>query len=297
MNKQILILTYDELRAKKIAEDIKAFDRENIELFPPREVVFYDIEAYSHEISHQRLKVLSRLSNKEDIIVVVSIRAVLNKVMEANIFRKHNFTLEYGKQIDLNFLTEKFVVQGYERVNMVEGKGQFSIRGGIIDFFPITSDRPFRVELFDDEIDSIRTFDIKSQRSVTNMTKAEVLPAKEIFIEEQYKEEIIKSLESDLKLSAKRLKKKSTEEIVEKLNEKFSNYIEKIQNNLSIENVDLIIPYIPKGFSSIASYFRRDSIIVIDEPQRIEESVKSIREDFIIKYTDLFERGEDYLKI
>jgi transcription-repair coupling factor (superfamily II helicase) len=291
LNRQVLIITYDEIRAKKLVEDLKLFAKEDVEYFPAKQLVLYSIDAYSHEILNQRLKVLSRLIANDNIIVVTSIEAVLNKLMNQERFGKYYFTLKTGNLINLEDLIKKLIVMGYERVDMVEGKGQFSVRGGIVDFFPAVSDVPYRVELFDDEIDCIRTFDLKSQRSIENVDNVCLLPAKEIIIEEEYREDTISNIEKDLKVVIKKSKKKS-ESIADRVEEKFNHYIELIRNNQIIENLDLIIPYIPEEFTSIISYLKDNSLVIVDEPQRIEESVKGVKNDFANKYTDLFERGE-----
>ncbi|KNF07805.1 transcription-repair-coupling factor Mfd [Gottschalkia purinilytica] len=293
LDKQILIITYDELRAKKISEDLRLFSKNNTELFPTREIIFYNIDAYSHDISNQRLKVLDRLSNEENIVVVASIHGIVNRIVNSSIIKKYTINLNFGDTIELSKLTKVFVTQGYERVDIVEGKGQFSIRGGIIDFFPINTDNPYRIELFDDEIDSIRKFDLKTQRSIENIERISIPPAKEVLIEDTYISEVVDNIKSDLNSSLKKLqRKKSIEEVKENLSQKFNSYIEKISNRVNIENLDLILPYIPDNSSSIIDYLKKDSIILVDEPQKIELSVKEIKQSFTTKYTDLFERGE-----
>ncbi|EOD00344.1 transcription-repair coupling factor [Caldisalinibacter kiritimatiensis] len=295
LKKQILIITYDELRAKKLVEDLKLFVRDNVEFFPSRQLLFYSVDAYSHEILNQRLNVLDRLNNNEDIIIVTSIEAVLNKIMRPEVLTKYNMELEIGSIVDLDEVTKRFILMGYERVDMVEGKGQFSIRGGIIDFYPLVGTNPYRIELFDDEVDSIRAFDLKDQRSIENIDKVYISPAKELIIEEEYINDIINGINKDINKSIKKLEKNKhikAEKIKDRIDEKFSEYIELLQNRLSIENLDMLIPYIPHEFTSIIKYLKDDSLIIVDEPQRIEENVKGIENDFINKYTDLFEKGE-----
>ena len=292
LRKQILIVTYDEIRARKLEQDLKLFHRDKVEIFPSKQLVLYNIEAFSHEILNQRLKVIERLSNNEDLIVVTSIEAVLNKVMKSEVFNKHNMKLKYGESINLEEIVSKFILIGYERADIVERKGQFSVRGGIIDFYPVVCDNPYRIELFDDEIDSIRTFDLKDQRSIENINEVHISPAKEILIEDKYISDIINNIEHDMNSSIKKLEKKKEYKIIEKIKDKFGLYIETIENKLNIENVDAIIPYIPENFTNIISYFSDNALIFIDEPQRIEESVKGINDDFEMKYTDLFQKGE-----
>lgn len=292
LDKQILIITYDELRAKKIAEDLEFFSEENSELFPTREVVFYDIAAHSHEVSNHRVRVMDRLIRGESIIVVSSIQSIMNKIMTKTLIKKYTLDIEMGQTIDLNQLSNTFVAQGYERVDMVEGVGQFSIRGGIIDLFSVNSSNPFRIELFDDEIDSIRIFDLKTQRSIENLTSIHIPPIKEVLILEEEINHVIDGIESDLNTSTKKLQKKGETEIIDALTEKFRSYIDRLSNKMSIGNLDLLVPYLKQDISNIIEYFKSDSIVIADEPQRIEESVKGLRQDFINRYTDQFERGE-----
>ncbi|NBI07480.1 transcription-repair coupling factor [Senegalia massiliensis] len=289
---QVLIITYDELRAKSIIEDLALFDAQNSEIYPARQLVFYDFDAVSHDISNQRLKVLDRLINEENIIVVASIESILNRVMKKDIFKKYKKEINFGDRLNLDEIVNSLIVQGYERVDMIEGHGQFSVRGGIIDFFPTTNEYPFRVELFDDEVDSIRTFSLKDQRSIENFTGAKITPAKEIFIEEQFKESIKEKIEKELNSTLKKFKLNKEEQKSENLEEKFKYYIERIDSNLSIENLDIILPYMIEDLSNIITYIKNDTTILVDEPNRIDENIKSLNDDFLEKYRDLYESGE-----
>ncbi|MBE6082224.1 transcription-repair coupling factor [Acidilutibacter cellobiosedens] len=288
--KQILIVTKDELKAKSIFEDLKNFANSHVEIFPSKEIFFYDVDALSLETVHERLKVMTRLIKGEKIVVVTCIEAILSKVMNAEIFKKLSTKIRYDEKLNLKKFVEDLTIKGYERVNMVEGKGQFSVRGGIIDFFSPGEQFPIRIELFDDEIDSIRNFNISDQRSMNKLDSAFIPPAKEILILDEYKSKIIEGIERDLsKVSKnKRIKDKS-----EKLNKKFLKYIDAVEGNLSIANSDLIIPYIPGEYvSSLVDYFSQDSLIVLHEFQRIEEKANELKEQFVFKFSNIYESGE-----
>ncbi|MBU5439287.1 transcription-repair coupling factor [Tissierella sp. MSJ-40] len=288
--RQMLLITYDEVKGQKLYEDIKNFGEENVVLFPKKEVLFYDVEAFSYERSNQRLNVVSRLMEGEDLIVIAHIDAILDKLLNPNLFKKHTQLIKFGDTVDLNKITEIFISSGYERINMVEGVGQFSIRGGILDFFPPNSENPYRVELFDDEVDSIRTFDIRTQRSLEIVDYVFIPPVKEILILEDYREEIVKNLEKDLKRVNSKMKENSIEK--QNIEEKFNKYVEALKENLYISNRDMILPFIPKEYlSNLINYFKEDSLIFIDEPKRVEEKVKNIKDEFNLKFTDLYEVG------
>ena len=288
--KQILVIASDEIKAKRIYEDLKNFNTP-VEMYTSREVVFYDIEAFSYETIHSRLKVLSKLNNGENIVVVTYIEALLNKVMSKKLFENHTENIKYGEIVQLKELAGKFVIKGYERVNMLEGKGQFSIRGGIIDFFPPFSNHPYRIELFDDEVDSIRLFDIASQRSIERVNEVSIPPTKEVLILDDFKEEVIASIDRDFNKALKGSKDNLKEK--ESLKNKFLKYMESIREGLNINNVDMVTPYIPDDkLGSLIDYLDKNSLVLLDDPKRIEEKVKEIYNDFVFKFTDVFQRGE-----
>ena len=285
-NKQILLITYEELRARRLYEDIKNFENKNVMYFPKREVLFYDIDAFSYERSNQRLDVLSNLMEDKQLIVIASLDSLLDKILVKSIFQEYARNIDLDSQIDLQNLIESFAELGYERVPMIEGVGQFSIRGGIRDFFPPNSENPYRIELFDDIIDSIRVFDLLTQRTLENTDKVFIPPVKEILIADKFNEQLIANFEKEFKASLG--KNKSVVNA-----EKFNKYLELLQENVYISNRDMIIPYIPEEYlTSIFDFFRDDALIIMDEPKRIEEKGKNIKQDFVVKYTDLLEVGE-----
>jgi len=289
-DKQMLIITYDDLRSRMIYEDIKNLGLNNIELFPKREIILYDVAAYSFENSYQRIKVLSDLINGKNKIIVTSIGALLDKIMIPSVFNTYTQEVETGSEINLDDFTKILIDAGYERVPMIEAKGQFSIRGGIIDFFPPDSLNPYRVELFDDEVDSIRTFELDTQRSIDIVKKAIIPPVNELIISEDIRGIIKKNIVHDLE---KFIKKDKDSEHKKAVKEKFENYITQLNEGIGINNRDLLIPYIPKDqMTDLLSYLEKDALVFIDEPRRLTESHKNHKEDFNIRYTDLLEAGE-----
>lgn len=285
-NKQILLITYDEVRARRLYEDIKNFGNKDVVYFPKREVLFYDIDAFSYERSNQRLNVISKLMESKDLVVVASLDSLLDKILVKSIFDKYTKNIDLDTEIDLQNLIQSLVDLGYERVPMIEGIGQFSIRGGIIDFFPPNNENPYRIELFDDIIDSIRIFDLSSQRTLENIEGVFIPPVKEILIAPEFNDELIINFEKEFNHALSKNKSVVNEE-------KFYKYLELLKESVYLSNRDMIIPYIPKEYlTSIFDFFRDDALIILDEPKRIDEKGKLIKSDFMMKYTDLLEVGE-----
>lgn len=287
--KQILLITYDEVRSRMLYEDLRNLGSKNVFLLPKKELLLYNIDTLSNERTNQRLEAVSKLVRSEHLILIASVEAILDKFMSEEIFKRYSEKISSEDQIDLEKLVDIFIDGGYERVSMVEGIGQFSIRGGILDFFSPDSENPYRIELFDNEVDSIRTFNIPNQRSIDILDHAYIRPVKETLIIDEYRDKIIKNLDKDLKkaLSKADVLRKQT------IEDKFYKYREVLKEKQFVSNRDMIIPFIPEEYlSSIVSYLRKDAIIYIDEPRRVEERVNNVKEDFNMKFADLYEVGE-----
>ena len=151
--------------AKKFIQDMKFYTDKEIVFMPAREVIYYDVDVQSRETNNARVYAISKLVNNDEMIFVTTTEALLQPMLPPKEYTGLNLKLKLGDKIDLNETIEKFLKLGYLREELVSAKGQFSIRGGIIDIFPIESNEPYRIELFGDEIDSIRTFDVINQRS------------------------------------------------------------------------------------------------------------------------------------
>lgn len=282
-NRQVILITEDEQKSKTIYEDIINLSTIDIEIFPRKETFFYDMEVSSDENLNQRLKVISKLAKGDKFIVVASIEALLDKIIRKDIFKEMSQDIKIDSSIDLDAFSARLISSGFERTPVVEAIGQFSIRGGIIDIFTPSNNLPYRIELFGDEVDSIREFDLLSQRSLETVESIRINPASEVFILDDFREDLVGGLEKDLK------KYKDNEEI----NDKFIPYKEALKEKSTIKNKDLIIPYIPDEYlSPLIDYFDKEAINFIQEPQRLENNYKNLNEERTFKITDLLEAGE-----
>ena len=203
-DKPLVIVTHSDIEAKNLYEDLSFYSTE-VYYFPVREVVFYNIDAISGDLRWARLKVIKEILNKKKKIIVTSVEAFASKYTPRRYYEKHKIKLNVNDIVDFSDITKLLIEGGYERVEMVEGKGEFALRGGILDVYPADSAYPYRIELFDDEIDSIRTFSVESQRSIERVKSIEIFPAKEIIIDDDVinhakdtlKEELDKALENN----------------------------------------------------------------------------------------------------
>ena len=154
-----LVITYSELKAKEIYNDLKFFMKDKVMLYPSKDVIFYWADVKSLDIIKQRFEIISKIINNEKITVVLSAEALFDKLVPLDIFKEFIFDLKTGDRVDLNKISQDLILMGYERCEMVEGQGQFAMRGGILDIYSAVSDHAVRIEFWDDEVDSVRVLD------------------------------------------------------------------------------------------------------------------------------------------
>ena len=158
-----LVVTYDEARAKEIYDDYQNFTR-RVWLYPAKDLLFYAADIHGNMLTRQRIQVLKALLEEPGGVIVTTFDGLMDHLLPLSRISSFMEELSVGDQVDLNQLTTSFAALGYERTPQVEGMGQFSVRGGIMDIFPLTEEFPVRIELWDDEIDSIRSFEPESQQ-------------------------------------------------------------------------------------------------------------------------------------
>ena len=178
LGKTAIVVTDNEASAYKICDDLQLFYN-NVMVFPYKDLIFYNIEAVANDITAKRLSVLHSIVNGTCDVVVTSVNALMSPTADYQKYISNSFEFNFNNTYDISDLISKFVLLGYSREEMVEGKGQFSVRGDIVDFFPPYSENPYRIEFVFDEVDSIRTFDVSSQRSLEKFESAFVTPATE----------------------------------------------------------------------------------------------------------------------
>ena len=176
-----LVVTPDEAMATRLCEDINAFAGEDrASVYPAREFTFRDVEGVSREYEFARLKVLSGLVQGKVPMVICGIEALLQYTLPPETLQKNTMALHPGEEHSPQDLTACLVHAGYERRDQVDGVCQFSLRGGILDFYPPHAPAPYRMEFWGDEIDTISTFDLDSQRRIDTVKEALITPAREV---------------------------------------------------------------------------------------------------------------------
>ena len=176
-----VVIAPNDARARDIYDDYRCFDRE-VFLYPARDLLFYSADVQGSLLTRQRMTVLKQLLEEGRGIIVTTVDACMDHLMPLSALADSVISLEEGQELSLDELKERLVYLGYERCGQVETAGQFCVRGGILDIFPLTEENPVRIELWGDEIDSIRSFDAESQRSVERLERVRLYPARELVL-------------------------------------------------------------------------------------------------------------------
>ena len=174
-----LIVTYDEQRGRLLSANMSLFGQTSV-YYPPRDVLFYQSDVSGKLIESERISAVKYILSDEKITAVTTYDALLDIIADPDSYDRSVITLKSGDEADKEKLEKKIAALGYERCYQVSARGEFAVRGGIIDVYPLTAELPFRIEFWGDEIDTVRSFDPESQRSNEELDEASIYPASDL---------------------------------------------------------------------------------------------------------------------
>ena len=263
-NKNICLVTYNELQARKIVQDLKYFSS-NVFYFPKREIASYDYVAESKDLPYERIETLNKIFEQDKnnksakIIVVTTIEAIMQKMITKKDIYQNILEFKLGKSFDLDKLKQDLIHLGYERSDIVDGKGQFSVRGGILDI-GTTKTQGIRIEFWGDEVDSIRSFSITSQRTNKMLEEARIYPSHELIV-------------------TKNLEKICEEIIAKEKNEDVLDDVELIKSGNYISKIDKYFDSFYDEKCSFLDYFDENYLLCIDDIDKINARQENILKD------------------
>ncbi|MBN2220849.1 MAG: transcription-repair coupling factor, partial [Vallitaleaceae bacterium] len=164
-----VVIAANEKKAKEIADDLKLYEGDQVMLYPSKDLIFYSADVHSNDITKARMIAIEKIFREEPITLVMSVEALVDPLLPKETLKEYWLKFETGQELDFTSLAKKLVYMGYERVDIVEGRGQFAIRGGILDLYPMNLDEMYRLELWGDEIDSIRLVNQETQRTIKSV--------------------------------------------------------------------------------------------------------------------------------
>lgn len=261
--KPICIITYNEIQAKKILEDLKYFT-DKVVYFPKKEVITYDYIAESKNLPYERIETLNKMQEMRTGIVVTTIEAAIQKMISKKALYKNILKFKVGETSDFESIKQKLVNLGYVRCDLIEGRGQFSIRGGIVDI-SITDKNGVRIEFWGDEIDSIRFFNIVSQRSIENIEKVTIYPAHEYILEKDI-DKVISKIRNTI--------------YNDNLQEQVEQDIELIKSGNYISKIDRYINSFYEEQNTILDYLSDNYLIFLDEENKINQRIINVNKDY-----------------
>ena len=288
---QSIIIVSTDVRAKRLASDLSFFvqDKEIITL-PEEEQFLLRYAAKNQDHMLTRLRALKALRTGQPVVVIAPASAAVKKIAPHRSFEKSSFRLRLGEEVDLDKIKGKLVALGYERREMIDARGQFSVRGGILDIYTPDGETPYRIEFFGAEVDSIRAFDIDSQRSLETLQSVEIYPAEEILSER----EIFQSAEQKIGKAYREAAKKAavtSEELSEKIRATGEELREYAAHAANLQLLENYIHYFYDHTEYLWDYMD-DGCVMIDDPERVEETLQlrteELREDFGV----MLERGQ-----
>ena len=260
--KPICIITYNEIQAKKIVEDLNYFT-DKVIFFPKKEIVTYDYIAESKDLPYERIEALNKIQEGRNLIVVTTIEAVMQKIISKEALYKNILKFKVGEEHKLEKIKQKLIDLGYARYDLIDGRGQFSIRGGILDI-SITEKTGVRIEFWGDEIDSIRYFNVISQRSTENVEKVTIYPSHEYVLETDI-QNVVNKIENTI--------------YPEELQKQVNQDIETIKSGNYVSKIDRYMNSFYEKQETILDYLKEDYVIFLDEMNKITQRLENVNKD------------------
>lgn len=286
-----LVVTYDDSRAKEIYDDFRYFE-DSVFLYPARDLLFFSADIHGNLLTRQRMEVLRHLMEDTHGTVVTTFDGLMDHLLPMSRMASYVMTLTEGQIIDVSEWKKKLLELGYEYMSEVDGMGQFSLRGGILDIFPLTEEVPVRIELWGDEVDSIRSFDLESQRSIERLSEVRIYPACEMVLTQEDILEGTAKIEAEAKKQEQVFRDAIMPEEAHRVKITAREVVEDFRQGFSVGKRDGYISYFCPDAVSFLEYFSdKNCVIYLDEPLRIQERGEAVEMEFRESMAHRLEKG------
>ncbi len=278
-----IIATYSDIKAKELYEDYKFYDR-NVTLYPAKDLIFFQADIHGNQLVMERMKCLRRLLEGRPVTVITTYDALMAPQIPMEVFRRHVISIDKRTPVVESELAARLVELGYEKNYQVEAPGQFSIRGGIIDIFDLTEENPYRIELWGEDVESIRSFDILSQRSIEKLESITIYPATEMILTTEELHAGLKKIQAEAKEQAGKLRKEmKTEEAyrIESQVKELAEQLVELGVSRNTVNLESYVRYFYPELSTFLECFDKErTCVFLDEPMRMKEHTSAIELEF-----------------
>ncbi len=277
LEKPVLIVSPNLLQAQRTYEDlVKMLGESSVHLYPAEELVAAEFSISSYELRAQRMETIDHMARVGAGVYITPIAGLRKFLPAKSKWLENNLETKIGATINIDEWVEQLVAMSYSRQPMVTAPGEFALRGGILDLYPLASEHPIRIELFDTEVDSIRTFSAEDQRSISKLETISILPAAEFMWTESDRLSVAMKLEKELSVSLKKIK---NEEAKELLTLNLSADIALLRDGNVPEGMLKYASFAAEQPTSLATYFPRDGFVMFDEVGRILEVLESLEKE------------------
>jgi transcription-repair coupling factor (superfamily II helicase) len=297
LERPLLVLTYQQDQAQRLWDDLLRFGvpPECVCVLPSSQSLFLEGDVTDFRVIGERIGALALLAQGAPCIVIGTAEAVLQRTSPPDALIPHIFTLEAEQTIDLDDVVTRLVQMGYEPTHTVTRPGEFSRRGGILDVFPSTADAPVRIELFGDEIESLRPFDVTTQRSIGRHARVELAPAREIRLTPARIGPAIAEIKATFearKVALARQNVREAREAIERLTDRIEADLTQLTQGAYFDGLEQYLPYLVPEIVCAVDYLSANGVIVLDEPNQVKDHWERITADVQSARERRWERGE-----
>ena len=289
--KNKIIVTFHEQKAKELYEDYRFFDPAVV-YYPAKDVLFYQSDIRGNLLTAERIQALRAIHEQDEVTVITTFDALMNTMAPAKQLWDSICRIAPEDTIDLEQMKDLLVCMGYEKEYQVESMGQFAIRGGILDIFPLTEDNPVRIEMWGDEVDTIRSFDVESQKSIENLDEVVIYPACELVLTEAEKRAGIEKLLKEAESFSKKLRKEMKTEEAHRALSQAQELAEEWGELAVTAGMDAFLSYFCEAKVGLLDYFDpKETYLFIDELSRSTERGRQTELEFSESMKQRLEKG------
>ncbi len=283
-----LIVTESESRARELLEEYRFFDPSAM-YFPAKDLLFYRSNIHGNTIEKERITTLISLCNGSCSAVFTTADALLNRLPDPSLFTDRTIHIAESEEIDIQELRTALVAMGYESRGTVDAPGLFAIRGGIIDVWSLDAATPVRIELWDTDVDSIRTFDASTQKSIEVINEVNISPAMELWLDEDTIASGLKAMREDMESLYDSYRKKMETEAAYRLKSSFEEFEESLTEGWGRSEAENHLPYFCEDAAGLFDYMPKGTIVYLDEPSHLTGLMKLTEDEF---RESMLHRGE-----
>ncbi len=290
-----LVIARDDVRARELSNKYNGYSDDGV-MFPAKDVMFYQADIRGNALTKERIAALKSILGEEKTTIFVSVDALINCMPSKELFSNNSLRIKVGDTIDLISYEKMLVSLGYDKEEEVEHPGEFAVRGGIVDIYPLTMEKPIRIELFGDEIDSIRVFSIENQRSIEKLTDAVIYPASEVMLTSNDIDKGLELIEEDASKLYDKLRSEFKTEEAARLRKSTDRIIDEISQGWGLMELESHLTYFVDKTYSILDYLPDDALIVFDDARGFREELNIREAEFLDSMTRRLEKGYLLLK-